>query len=502
VAAKLTDPPAPDALSSAPAPAPAPAPAAQRAGRALSLDRRSLVLAAGLALAVFAAAWYRHHTFRSTSLDLAVYDQAVWKLAHLRAPDLSTIGWNAFADHFSPALLFFAPLYRLAATPLWLLAAQAVALGAGFLAVGPLLDILGVTGRWRGAFRFACLASPLLWNAALYDFHTTTLAVPFVLAGLRAGLLDRRRLLLGCLLALLILRDDLGLTAAAMALAGFGALDRDGRRFRLVLVAGALGWMAAGGAIAGLLGSDRHWAFHYGYPGAAVLHPVRTAARLALGLARWDNVALVVVGLLAPLALLPALAPRRLALAALPLLPLLASAGSQFHSIRFQYGAYLFPFALLAAASAVPRARRAAAVLDDPKLAVAGTGALLVAAGPLGQLTTHVAPARDYQRALAHIAPGETVIATDEIGPHLAHRDGLLLFPFAVAAVGAEFPLPAAARTSTPEKVAAIDAIVVGPVLHPESAPAYEAFARSPYLADFPYVTHFGRVTLYRRTPG
>ena len=93
-------------------------------------------------------------------------------------------------------------------------------------------------------------------------------------------------------------------------------------------------------------------------------------------------------------------------------------------------------------------------------------------------------------------------MATDEIGPHLAHRDGLLLFPFAVAAVGAEFPLPAAARTSTPEKVAAIDAIVVGPVLHPESAPAYEAFARSPYLADFPYVTHFGRVTLYRRTPG
>ena len=34
-------------------------------------------------------------------------------------------------------------------TPAWLLAAQAVAMGAGFLAVGPLLDTLGVTGRWR-----------------------------------------------------------------------------------------------------------------------------------------------------------------------------------------------------------------------------------------------------------------------------------------------------------------------------------------------------------------
>src|SRR5581483_9670932 len=141
--------------------------------RLLSLDRRSLALGIGLAMAVFLAAWYRHQTFRSGSLDLAVYDQAVWKLAHFRAPDLSTIGWNAFADHFSPALLLFAPLYRLAATPLWLLASQAVALGVGFLAVGPLLDTVGVTGRWRGAFRFAYLASPLLWNAALYDFHTT-----------------------------------------------------------------------------------------------------------------------------------------------------------------------------------------------------------------------------------------------------------------------------------------------------------------------------------------
>jgi len=485
---------------------PAATPGGEDPGRALSLDRRSLALAAGLALAVFAAAWYRQHTFRSSSLDLAVYDQAVWKLAHFRAPDLSTIGWNAFADHLSPALLFFAPLYRLAATPLWLLAAQAVALGAGFLAVGPLLDTVGVTGRWRGALRVAYLASPLLWNAALYDFHTTTLAVPFLLAGLRAGLLDRRGMLVGCLLALLVLRDDLGLTAAAMALAGFSALDRGGRRLRLGLVAAALGWMAAGGAIAGLLGSDRHWAFHYGYlaagPGGAVLHPVRTAARLFLGLARWDNVALVGLGLLLPLALLPALAPRRLALAAPPLLPLMASAGSQFHSIRFQYGAYLFPFALLAAASGLPRARRAAAVLDDPKLAVVGTGALLVAAGPLAQLTAPVASIGDYQRALAHISGGETVMATDEIGPHLAHRDGLLLFPFAMAAADAHFPLPAAARVTSPEKAAAIDAIIVGPVVHPESAPAYEAFARSRYLAEFPYVTHYGRFTLYRRTPG
>jgi uncharacterized membrane protein len=471
----------------------------------ISIDRRLLALAAGLALAVFTLAWYRHASFRSTSLDLAVYDQAIWKLAHLRAPELSTIGWNAFADHFSPALLAFAPLYRLAATPLWLFAAQALAIGAGFLALGPLFDVLGVEGRWRAAFRVAYAASPLLWNAAMYDFHTTTLAVPFLLVGVRAALVDQRRLLTGCLLALLLLRDDLGTAAAAMALVGFSGLDRPERRIRLLLAGSALAWMAAGGQIATMLGSDRHWAFHFGYlaPSAAeaILHPLTTTGRLLEGLVRWDNVTLVLLGLLVPLGCLPALAPRRLALVALPLLPLLASAGSQFHSIRFQYGAYLFPFVLLAAASALPRARSVAAALDDPKWALAGTGALLAAAGPLTQLTAPVAPRSDYQRALSAVAPGETVMATDDIGPHLSHRDGLLLFPFAMAEVSAQFPLPAEAKISSPERAAEIDVIVVGPVVHPESAPAYDAFNRSPYLAGFPFVTRYGKVTVYRRTP-
>jgi hypothetical protein len=290
-----------------------------------------------------------------------------------------------------------------------------------------------------------------------------------------------------------------------MALAGFTSLGRDGRRFRLVLVAGALGWMAAGGVVAALLGSDRHWAYHYGYlaasPGAAVLHPVRSAGRFLLGVGRFDNLSLITVGLLAPLGFLPALAPRRMALAALPALPLLASAIPQFHSVHFHYDAYLFPFLLLAAASAVPRAREVASTLDNSKLGVVGGGALLVAAGPLGQLTTTAAPIGDYQRALAHIGRDETVMATDEIGPHLSQRDGLLLFPFALAEVSPAFPLPAAARTSTPEKVAAIDAVVVGPVLHAEQRVAYDAFARSPYLSEFPYVTRYGGVTLYRRTP-
>src|SRR5438552_18607113 len=77
----------------------------------LRVDRVGLAVAAGLAVLVFALSWYRHATFRSGTLDLAGFDQAIWKMAHFHSPQVTTIGWNAFADHLSPVLMLFVPLY-------------------------------------------------------------------------------------------------------------------------------------------------------------------------------------------------------------------------------------------------------------------------------------------------------------------------------------------------------------------------------------------------------
>ena len=464
-----------------------------------------LLTAVGLAVVLFAVGWYRHASFHSSTLDLGIYDQAVWKLAHFRSPELSTIGWNAFADHLSLVLFAFVPLYWIAASPLWLIAVQAAALGAGFLVLEPALDAVGVPPGWRRAFTVAYVASPLLWNAAVYDFHPTTLAVPLLLVGLRAAVLDQRRTLVLTTVVLLFLRDDLALVAAAMALFGWRDLPREGRRLRVALAAGSLVWMAGAGLLAAALGSDRHWAFHYGYlaetPTQALLHPLRSATRLIPEMWRADNLSLVVMGLLVPLGLLPVYSPRRLALLAVPLLPFLASSNSQFHSVKFHYGVVLLPFALMAAA-AVAGGNRVPPLLRRPGLTVALTLTMLVSAGPWLQLGGRVAAPADYRRALALVGPDEVVMATDEVGPHLSHREHLLLFPFAVAPAVPDFPLPADVAATTPESAAAVDVIVVGPVRYPkEQAPPYESFRRSPYLADFPEVHRFGDVTVYRRRP-
>src|SRR5438270_6791423 len=57
----------------------APVGGSERTGarRLLVTDRRSLAVAAGLAVAVLALSWYRHATFRSGTMDLAVFDQAI-----------------------------------------------------------------------------------------------------------------------------------------------------------------------------------------------------------------------------------------------------------------------------------------------------------------------------------------------------------------------------------------------------------------------------------------
>ena len=237
-------------------------------GRLFATDRRSLGIAAALATAVFALAWYRHATFRSSTLDLAVFDQAIWKLAHFQAPQITTIGWNAFADHLSPVLLVFVPLYWVAATPLWLFAAQGLALGAGYLALRPALDAAGVPKGGHVPLAVAYLFSPLLWNAALFDFHPTTLAMPLLLAGITAALTDRRRALVACCGAVLLLRDDLGPAVTVVALIGpFGPAARaaGGLRLRLGLAATGMAWMAFGSLLGKAFGADRHWLYHYGY---------------------------------------------------------------------------------------------------------------------------------------------------------------------------------------------------------------------------------------------
>lgn len=477
-------------------------------GWLLRTDLRSLAIAAALASAVFALAWYRHSTFRSSTLDLAVFDQAIWKLAHFQNPHVTTIGWNAFADHLSPVLILFVPLYWVADTPLWLFAAQGLALGVGYLALRPALDAAGLPPGGRVPLAVAYLFSPLLWNAALFDFHPTTLAVPLLLAGITAALTDRRRALIACCLAVLLLRDDLGPAVAVVALIGAfrpAARAEQGWRIRLGLAATGLAWMGVGSVLGSALGADRHWLYHYGYlgssPTAALLHPLSTAGRLAAHVVSGDNLFLV-VAFVAPLAFLPLLKPKWVVAVGALILPLLASAGPQFHSPKFHYGAVVLPFLLVAAGRAlavVPERLRhphAAGLIVGTSL----IGFLVLGPPSTGMLTQTAPDAAGARAALRLIGPSDGVAAGTSMGPHLAERDVLIMYPYPFFDLQPTIPLSAAARRVDATTAADIDVVVLMAPRNHESQRILDGFVASPFAGDFRFEGQFGDILLYRRS--
>ena len=457
----------------------------------LDLRRPYVVGALALGAVAFALEWYRFATYRSLTMDLAVFDQAIWKLARGDGPEVTVIGWNVFADHLSPVLFLFVPLYRVAATPVWLFVAQAASFAAGFLAMPALLRAAGVDQKLRPGFLVAYAASPLVWNALLVDFHPTTLAVPILVVGITAALRNDLRVLVAASVGLLLLRDDLGLAVAAMTLVGWASTrtSRD-RRLRVIVAAGGLAWVLVGGAVGSALGASRHWLPRYGYlastPDDALLQPWRTLPRLLLGLGRVDNLTLI-IACVGTLAFLPVLSPRRLLLAGFVALPFLVADDPNLHSLSFHYEAPVFPFLMLAAATGITRVTDERARVAGRVLVPAFTLLVLLALGPVDtkSLTDETVAVADARRALSSVGPNDRVVASDQLAPHLSQRAFLLPYPFPFAQAHQQFPVASSVARVSPEVADTIDAVVIPS----KGTPDIPGFTPS----------RFGTVVVYRR---
>jgi uncharacterized membrane protein len=344
----------------------------------------------------------------------------------------------------------------------------------------------------------------------VFDFHPTTLAVPFLFVGITCALTDRRKGLVLCCLAVLFLRDDLGPAVTVLALIGAGrpaARAAAGWRLRAGLAAGGLGWMAFGSQLGKLLGADRHWAYHYGYlassPAGAVLHPLHTVVQLAGGVWRADNVFLA-AAVLGPLALLPLLKPRWVLAVGFLMLPLLASAGEQFHSPAYHYGGPLLPFLLVAAGAALGRLPEPVVSRPAPALLIVCSVTAFILIGPMatGMLTNPAVDPAGARAALALIHPGDGVAAGSSLGAHLAHRDQLIMYPYPFYALDPQIPLSAKAREVDAATAATIDAVIIPAPRSAKAQAILDGFTTSPFARDFVLAGRFTDVLVYRRSVG
>lgn len=228
-----------------------------RTGRQVERWERALpwLWALALAGAYSALSLSRYLRYEIRSWDLGIFTQTVAGYADLSAPvvDLKGPGFNVLGDHFSPLLALLAPFYGLWPTPVTLLVAQAVLVAISAAVV--LRAAVEHLGRAAGiAVGVAYGLSYGLQTGVDSEFHEFALAVPLLaLAG--SAYLDRdwRRCALWAL-PLLLVKEDLGLTVAALG----GALLLNGARRwgTVLLVAGAVGFVLTVGVVIPLLSPD------------------------------------------------------------------------------------------------------------------------------------------------------------------------------------------------------------------------------------------------------
>jgi len=161
----------------------------------------------------------RFERLGTRSFDLGIFEQAIRHYAHLQAPivDIEGAGHNFLGDHWNPAIAVFAPFYRLFPTPVTLLVGQAVVIA---LAVVPMTrGGMRHLGRWPGvAVGLAFGMSYGIQSAVDFDVHEVALAVPLLAFALEAFLAGRWTGVVAWAAPLVLVKEDLGLTVAAIGL--------------------------------------------------------------------------------------------------------------------------------------------------------------------------------------------------------------------------------------------------------------------------------------------
>ncbi|MFI6536826.1 DUF2079 domain-containing protein [Nonomuraea sp. NPDC050547] len=384
-------------------------------------------------------------TFRASTYDLVIVDQAVRNYSRFRPPYIPAVGgWHdrgmdylQIVDHFSPIYALLAPFYWIHDGPGSLIVAQALL----FAAAIPFLWLFTRRVLGIGPAYLVSVAYALSWpvaQAIAFDAHEV-MFVP-VLTAIMIERYQAGRFLPAFLamFGLLLVKEDMGLMVM-----GFGLyLLVTGDRFRGICCAviGAAGVMLTRGAIIPMLGGDTSdfWAYnHLGpdLPGALLgilRDPLGTLLLPFSAEAKVDTLFLLVW----PTLLLCLLSP--LSLIALPhVLERMLSDRELWWQADFQYSAFTVIILFCAGVDGLARLQR---WLGRKDLAVVWSAAVLVVAVTLvprfalDQLyhpdfykgdQAKIVAARE---AVAKVPDGVVVEAANSFGPALTGRTTVLLW--------------------------------------------------------------------------
>lgn len=405
-----------------------------------------LALAGGL-FALYALVSIRlHQRLLSTGFDLGIVEQAVRNYAHGNAPivEVEGPGANLMGDHFSPIYALLAPLYRVFPSPVTILVAQALLFA---LAVVPLAGYAQRTSG-RPAAVVVGLGYGLSWGIAQavgFDAHEVMFAVPLV--AFSAVALAERRLRAAALwaLPLVLVKEDLGLTVAAVGamVCWFGA-----RRLGITTIVAGVGatavevfWLLPANTPEGTFSA--WWDAHRRSDDSGGL--AAQLERVTVGLIEHEPKAVLLILLVAPTAMVALRSP--ILLLVLPTLAWrLTSDNAQYWGTGYHYSAVLMPIVFVAFVDGLRRfaIRPGPSRVRESLVISAVVTALLVPAHPLWSAVrpstwTFDVRIDDARAVLNRIPDDAQVQASNRLVPQLTSRTSVSVFGHSAARVNPEW---------------------------------------------------------------
>lgn len=393
----------------------------------------------------------RHWIGLSGGWDLGIFAEAVKGYAHFSAPIADLKGWdyNLLGDHFHPILILLVPLWWLLPRPESLLVAQALLIAGSALIVGR-FAAKRLGRRVALAVTLAYGLSFGVLHANAFDFHEVAFAAPIMALVCVALAEERWRAAVGWASALLLVKEDFGLTLVAVGAYLFL------RRQRRLGVAVAVGGIAAFVLVLTVVLPvfNAHGTFDYWTVFGAGTHTAPGSQRALALLAElpvkmfWPPVKLLTLG--ATFGITTFIALRSpLVLLALPTLAWrFVGDKDDYWGIGMHYSLVLMPIVFVAYIVALPRMRSAArpwvrrwASWSVPLLPVIAVVGLLV--GSVAAYIRYPKPTADHRAAVsmlvARVPDGARVSASRYIAPHLVARARVATFPGGLA--GAQWAL-------------------------------------------------------------
>jgi uncharacterized membrane protein len=396
-----------------------------------------------------------HAAFRTSALDLGIYDQVVWNTAHGRVLEYSAEpkhGTSFLATHLQPILVLLAPLYWLWSDVRGLIVLQTVAIAASALPVYLLASWQWGSPRAALALVFAYLMYPALQAVNGFVFHPESFEPLLLLSALLLFEVTRNRLkirwptgrtasalLIVVLILALAVKEDVALILIAAGLYLF--IFRKERRFGLGLMSGAALWFGIGmfGVMplfrAGKLSPFFSRYSHLGDTPLAIgrtllTHPGVVAASLLT-----PSNGTMLLSLLLPLAMLPLLDLGVLLVAAPVLLAYALSNDPLMQRMeQFQYAAPIIPVVTAAAIYGLGRWRKHSGLARLLPVALA----VLLACSLIYQSARGFTPLSrlfnwpvvgEHQRIgnslMQQIPPDAPLVVQDSLYPHLSQREAI-----------------------------------------------------------------------------